>query len=52
MIKKILNYKGVIIFYGLIVFSIVGLNARLAALNEIEVSNEIAINQNVVYVEE
>lgn len=52
MVKQILKSKGVIIFYGLIIFSIIGLNARLAALNEVEVKNEIAISQNMMTIKE
>lgn len=41
--KKILDYRGVLLFYAIIILSIIGLNARLAALNKDEVNNEIAM---------
>lgn len=48
MINKIISYRGVLIFYALIIISIVSLNARLEALNKIELNSEIAINQNII----
>lgn len=48
MINKIISYRGVLIFYALIIISILSLNARLEALNRMELSKEIAINQSIV----